>query len=64
MGPCVDVRVAVQATLAWEGEGGHPFYLAREPWYFGALFLFFALFHATPHALAKWGVNPATQNFG
>ena len=24
MGPCDDVRVAVQATLAWEEEGGHP----------------------------------------
>ena len=24
MGPCGDVRVAVQATLAWEEEGGHP----------------------------------------
>ena len=24
MGPCDDVRVAVQATLAWEGKGGHP----------------------------------------
>ena len=29
-------------------------YLARAPWYFGALFLFFALFHATPHTLATW----------
>ena len=24
MGPCDDVRVAVQATLAWEEKGGHP----------------------------------------
>ena len=24
MGPCVDVRVAVQATLAREEKGGHP----------------------------------------
>ena len=24
MGPCDDVRVAVQATLAWEGKGDHP----------------------------------------
>ena len=24
MGPCDDVRVAVQATLAWEGEGSDP----------------------------------------
>ena len=24
MGPCGDVRVAVQATLAWEENGGHP----------------------------------------
>ena len=38
-------------------------YLARAPWYFGALFLFFALFHATPHTLAKWGGQSGNSKF-
>ena len=37
--------------------------LARAPWYFGALFLLFALFHATPHTLAKWGCQCADSKF-
>ena len=38
-------------------------YLARVPWYFGALVFFFALFHATPHALAKWGGQSDNSKF-
>ena len=31
--------------------------------YFGALFLFFALFHATLHTLAKWGGQSGNSKF-
>ena len=38
-------------------------YLAHAPWHFGALFLVFALFHATPRALAKWGGQSGNSKF-
>ena len=38
-------------------------YSARAPWYFGALFLFFVLFHATRHTLAKWGGQSDNSKF-
>ena len=49
-------------SVTW-GKNVPFIYLARAPWYFGALFLFFALFHATPHALAKWGGQSDNSTF-
>ena len=51
----------VTPSVTWKNI---PFiYLARAPWYFGALFAFFVLFHATLHALAKWGGQSDNSNF-
>ena len=37
--------------------------IASREWCFGALRFFFVLFHATPHALAKWGCQSADSKF-
>ena len=36
---------------------------SAAPWCFGALGLFFVLFHATPRTLAKWGCQSADSKF-